>query len=106
MSNPAIVIFASLPKQELCHPIATQLIKKKIAACVKWTNAVNCCYEWQGKILEEKEYLLIIKTHQKHWEEIKITIEKVHPYDIPEITKISIEDSNNAYLKWLINQTK
>ncbi len=80
--------------------IARVLVEKKLAACVNITP-IRSIYRWKGKIEEDKEQLLIIKTKHSRIEELKKVVKEIHSYEVPECIVISIEDGLIDYLNWI-----
>ena len=80
--------------------IAAELVKRKLAACVN-VMPIRSIYSWKGKIEDDQENLLIIKTKDSRIEQLKTTIKEIHPYEVPECIILSIEDGLPDYLKWI-----
>lgn len=86
--------------------IAKRLIENKLAACANIVPNVASVYRWDGKICEEQEFLLNIKTREKLFEKVKDAIISIHEYELPEIIAVKIENGSDAYLKWVWAETK
>ncbi len=95
------IYFTTTSSEEEAKKIATYLVKNKIAACVNIIDNIYSIYRWQGKIEENNEYLLIIKTTEEKSSILIQTIEKIHSYDTPECVGIKIENGSQKYLKWI-----
>ena len=80
--------------------IAAELVKRKLAACVN-LMPIRSIYSWKGKIEDDQENLLIIKTKDSRIEQLKTTIKEIHPYEVPECIILPIEDGLPDYLKWI-----
>lgn len=80
--------------------IAEKLVTQKLAACVN-IIPVRSIYKWKGKIEDDKENLLIIKTNVTKIDELKTTLKQIHPYEVPECLILSIEDGLPDYLNWI-----
>ena len=63
-------------------------------------------YRWEGKICEDSEYLMILKSRADLFDEIKSKISDMHPYEVPEIISVDITDGSESYLNWLNNELK
>ncbi len=81
--------------------IARALVEERLAACVNILPQVTSVFHWQGKLCEESEQLLIIKTKQALWEKLQGRLQQLHSYDVPEILSLSINSGSREYLKWL-----
>ena len=99
-----VIIVSTFPSKQSVTSIANKLVKKKLAACVNITN-ISSIYAWKGKIENQSEYLSLFKTSKKNQSKLKKELQKLHPYDIPEIAEINVDSINQSYLKWLVDST-
>ncbi|XP_011476770.1 protein CutA homolog isoform X2 [Oryzias latipes] len=58
-------------------------------------------YEWQGKIEEDNEVLLMIKTRSSKVSALAEYVRSNHPYEVAEVISLPIEQGNPPYLKWI-----
>lgn len=93
--------FVTAPTSEKAKEIAGGLVSGKLAACVNIIPGVVSVYEWEGKIENDEEVLMMIKTRTSRIEELTEFVKKNHPYDVCEVITTSIEGGNMAYLDWL-----
>ena len=105
MKEHAVIIFCTVPGNDQAKSIARLLIEKKLAACCDIIPGVVSIYNWNDAIQEEKEYLLLIKTSQKKYEQVEKEIKMVHSYSVPEIIATSITEASQAYLDWMFKNT-
>jgi len=96
------VVFTTTSEKD-SDAIARILVKEKLAACVNLIP-IRSIYFWKGKIEEDKEYLLIIKTKTSVIDKLKKKLKEIHSYEVPELIVLPIEDGLPAYLNWL-NET-
>ena len=99
-----VIIVSTFPSKQSITKIANQLVKQKLVACVNITN-ISSIYAWKGKIENQPEYLALFKTSKKNQSKLIKELQKLHPYDIPEIAEISVDSINQPYLKWLVDST-
>ena len=99
-----VIIISTFPNKQSITKIANQLVKQKLAACVNITN-ISSIYAWKGKIENQSEYLALFKTSKNNRSKLKKELQKLHPYDIPEIAEINVDSINQSYLKWLVDST-
>lgn len=100
-----IVIYCTVPNKKLAKEITKVLMKHRLAACVSMVENVKSIFSWEGEICEEKEVLMMIKTRRANYGKIKLVIEDMHTYSIPEIIALPIVDCSEDYLKWLAKET-
>ncbi len=101
-----IVINCTVPSKNLAKNIAKVLMKHKLAACVSMVDNVRSIFSWDGEICEEKEVLMLIKTRRANYGKVKLVIEDMHTYSVPEIIALPIVDCSEDYLKWLVKETE
>jgi len=99
-----VIIVSTFPDKKTITKIANQLVTKKLVACVNITK-ISSVYTWKGKIENQSEYLGLFKTTKKNSESLKRELQKLHPYDVPEIAEINPTSINQPYLKWLRDST-
>ena len=105
MSNP-IVIFVTCGSEEEGLKIANALVEGHLAACVNLISPIRSIYRWEGKIWDEKEWLLIIKTQKDRFEELEKKVKSLHSYSVPEIISLPISEGSSSYLRWIKESTK
>jgi periplasmic divalent cation tolerance protein len=87
-------------KDEAMKIIRT-LLEERLIACGNIITSVTSFFWWQGNIEKEKEVLVIMKSHEKKFQNLTERIKSLHSYDIPEIIAIPIVNGSKAYLDWL-----
>jgi len=101
-----VVIMVTAASRRECRKIAKHLVEAKLAACVNITQPVESLYHWEGKIANDKELVLLIKSTRDLFPEIKAAISKIHSYHTPEIICLPIIDGSRNYLQWVGDSVK
>ena len=97
-----IFIYITCKDEQEAKNIAKRLLEKKLIACANFFP-IKSMYRWEGKINEDDELVLIVKTKDILYNKVKEEVKKIHSYDIPCITKILVVP-NDEYGLWLIQQ--
>jgi periplasmic divalent cation tolerance protein len=105
MSDP-VVVLVTCGSEEEALKIANALVEDCLAACVNLVAPIRSVYRWEGKIWDEKECLLIIKTQKHRFEELEKKVKSLHSYSVPEIISLPITEGSLAYLDWIRENTK
>jgi periplasmic divalent cation tolerance protein len=93
--------FVTAPNEDVAKKIARGLVSGKLAACVNIVPRVTSVYEWKGKLEEDSEVMMIIKSRSSRLEELTKYVRENHPYDVVEVISSSITHGNPPYLDWL-----
>ncbi len=101
-----IIIYITTSSVNEAEKIGSTLVKEKLVACSNIISPIRSIYNWQGKICDDKEALMVLKTKKKLFNQIVKKVEKLHSYDVPEIIAIPIVEGSSKYLAWLNEETK
>ena len=96
-----ILILTTTDTLELAKKIAADLVDTGEAACVNIIPGIRSIYRWEGKVQDEGEYLLLVKTTSDKFETVRSMIRRLHTYEIPEVISIPITAGDPDYLSWL-----
>jgi periplasmic divalent cation tolerance protein len=94
------VVLVTVPSKEQAAAIAQTLVNTKLAACVSFFP-VHSVYTWQGKVQQDDEWQLVIKSCLAKFTELETTIRAIHPYEVPEIIALPIVEGSTPYLQWI-----
>jgi len=86
--------------------IASALVERRLVACVNVLPGIRSIFQWEGKIMEEQECLLIAKTVDKAFERVVTEVKALHSYSVPEVIALPIQDGLPEYLSWIGDVTK
>jgi periplasmic divalent cation tolerance protein len=106
MQPESIVVLVTCGSEEEAVKVAHSLVEERLAACVNLISPVRSIYRWEGKIWDEKEWILIIKTQKERYEELENKVKSLHSYSVPEIIGLPIVEGSSSYLGWLKEMTK
>lgn len=81
--------------------LAHALVEARVAACVNIVPAMQSVYRWEGRVTEDAEQLLIIKTAIERLDALRAELFARHPYDVPEFVVMKIDATSDAYGAWL-----
>lgn len=104
--DQALLVHATCPTEDVARQIAASLVEARLAACVSIVPGAVSTYRWQGRIEQESECLLFIKTACARLDAIQAVILEQHPDEVPEIIATEITGGLPAYLDWLDEETR
>jgi len=101
-----IVIFVTVGNSKDAALLAKSLVEKRLAACVNLLPGVASWYWWEGKVTEDQEVLLMMKTSRDHFPALEKEILRVHSYAVPEVIALPIVEGSKNYLNWIEESLK
>jgi periplasmic divalent cation tolerance protein len=96
-----IQVLTTTEKREDAEKIAKTLVEKRLAACIQIMGPMLSTYWWKNHVETAEEWLCIIKSKLKLYEELEKSIRQIHPYEVPEILAIPVIVGSKDYLGWL-----
>ena len=99
-------IYTCINNKDNAKTLAEKIINNNLAACVNIIPIEQSVYLWNGKLESESEFQLMIKTDIEYKSSLEKLIKDNHPYELPEIIVINIDDGSNEYLNWINNNLK
>jgi periplasmic divalent cation tolerance protein len=96
----------TVPDEETGRRIARTLVEERLAACVNVGPALTSFYWWDGKIVEDGERILFIKTKASVLDRLEARLKELHPYQVPEFISLPIASGSPEYLRWLEFETE
>ena len=106
VENGACVILSTVDSAEEAKKVAHALVDEELAACVNQIPGATSVFKWEGKVCEEQEILLVIKTRTSLISAIESRFEKLHPYSVPELVALPIRSGGLDYLRWIAANTR
>lgn len=109
MENSLKMVFSTASSYDNAMMILRNIIYERLAFCCNVVPNTTSIYVWDGKIVEETEFMLIIKTDASKIEALKKRIIELHDYQIPEIVVLDIVDTTFSYSNWaksILNTTE
>jgi len=100
-----IVVFSSVPDETKGREIARALVEARLAACAKVSAPCASFYWWEGKLAEDREFILTIVTKASLFGELETKLKALHPYAVPEIIALPVTADSRDYLEWVEKET-
>jgi periplasmic divalent cation tolerance protein len=97
----AIVLLVTAPSADAAASIARTLVEEGLAACGNVVPAIRSIYRWEGKIHDDAEALLVLKSERRLVPALKARLPELHPYQVPELLVVPVEDGLAPYLEWI-----
>jgi periplasmic divalent cation tolerance protein len=100
------LFITTAPNREEANTIATELVSRRLAACVNILGPVSSVYSWQGAVENSEEFLLLVKSTENNGPTIQDAIRELHSYQIPELIAFTVESGLENYLNWISSSVR
>jgi periplasmic divalent cation tolerance protein len=96
----------SVGTEQQAVEISEELIARRLATCINIVPCLRSIYRWKGKVCEDTEYLLFIKTPGSFFEAVSEAIRELHSYELPEILSLKVEAAEEAFHSWIFRMVE
>ena len=104
-ASDLIVVVTSVGTEEQALDVAHALVRGKRAACVNIIPNVHSIYRWKGRVCDDGEMLLIVKTRASNFEAVRETIHRVNTYELPEVLGYRVDWASKGFSDWIEKMT-
>lgn len=105
-TRQAIVVLVTAASKQEAARIGRALVKAELAACVNLLPGVHSIFRWEGKVSEEREVLLIVKSRSDLFGRLAAEVRRLHSYQVPEVIAFPIVYGAADYLAWIHKSTR
>ncbi len=101
-----ILVLCACPDAEKAASIARTLVEERLAACGNVVPGLRSIYRWQGRVHDEPEALLLLKSTRGAFEALRARVVALHGYEVPEVIALPIEAGHAPYLAWVAGEVR
>jgi periplasmic divalent cation tolerance protein len=101
-----LLVLVTTPSPEKAVEIARALVEERLAACGNVVPGLRSVFRWEGKVQEEGEALLLLKTTRARFEALRERVLSLHPYQVPEVIALPVDAGSAPYLAWIEAETR
>lgn len=98
------VVLVTAPA-EAARPLARTVVEEGLAACANVLPGATSVYRWEGRVQEDAEALLVLKTSAPRLAALRERVVELHAYDLPEFLVLDVADGLPDYLAWVVSET-
>ncbi len=106
MATDVILVLVTAPSTDKAAELARALVEEGLAACGNILPGLRSIYRWEGKVQDEAEVLLLLKTRAALFEPLRARIVALHPYQVPEVLRVDVAEGHAPYLAWILDSTR
>jgi len=101
----AVVVLTTVASDEEAVKFVRTLLERRLIACGTLVPGARSLYRWQGKIADEREVVVMLKTRSARIESLRVAFAELHPYKVPELLALPVEAGLDKYLEWINGET-
>ena len=101
----ALIVLTTLASEDEAVQLVRALLDRRLIACGTVLPGGRSLYRWQGKVADEREAIVLLKTRSARLEAVKAAFAELHPYKVPELLALSVEAGLDRYLEWINSET-
>jgi len=105
MHTDAIVVFTTVASDEEAVTFVRALLERRLIACGTLLPGARSLYRWQGKVADEREVVIMLKTRAARLDSLRSAFADLHPYKVPELLAVPVEAGTEKYLEWINGET-
>jgi periplasmic divalent cation tolerance protein len=100
-SLDAVIVLTTLGAGTDAAALARVLVAERLAACVNVLPVMTSVYRWEGRVEQDQEQQLVIKTAERRVAALAARVRALHPYAVPEWLVVRVSDGSEEYLRWI-----
>ena len=101
MTEQVILAFSTCPDELVAQRIAEMLVSERLATCINRIGSMRSTYVWEGRLQDDGEVLLMIKSTAAQVPALEQRLKELHPYELPEFVVTPVIGGNEPYLEWI-----
>jgi periplasmic divalent cation tolerance protein len=101
----AIVVFTTVATEQEAVTLVRALLERRLVACGTLLPGSRSLYRWQGKVADEREVVVMLKTRSARLDSLTAAFSELHPYKVPELLALAVTSGNDKYLEWINGET-
>jgi periplasmic divalent cation tolerance protein len=103
--SDAILVLTTVSSEDEAVTLIRTLLERRLIACGTIVPGARSLYRWQGKIADEREIVLLLKTRSARVEALQEAFATLHPYKVPELLALAVDSGLEKYLEWINAET-
>ena len=101
----AVVVLTTVSTEDEAVQLVRGLLDRKVIACGTLVPGARSLYRWEGRVADEREVLVLLKTRSAIVPTLKTAFAELHPYKTPELLALAADGGLEKYLEWINAET-
>ena len=96
-----LIVFTTFAHGDDAARVVRALVEERLIACGNLLPAARSLYRWEGKVQDQAEVVVLMKTRKQDWTALISRLHELHPYDTPECVAVRVAAGAPKYMAWL-----
>lgn len=101
----AITVLTTVATPDEAVAFVRALLERRLIACGTVLPGARSLYRWEGRIADEQEVMVVLKTRTARLESLQVAFGELHPYKVPELLALPVSAGHEKYLSWISKET-
>ena len=101
----AVVVLTTVSSEEEGVTLVRALLERRLVACGTLLPAARSLYRWEGKVADEREVVILLKTRSGVLHALERAFVELHPYKVPELLALPASWGLEKYMDWINAET-
>lgn len=103
--SDAVVVMTTVATPDEAVALVRALLDRRLIACGTVLPGARSLYRWSGKVADEQEVVVHLKTRAARLEALESAFADLHPYKVPELIALPVSGGLQKYLDWIDGET-
>ena len=100
-----VLVLTTAPDAGVAEALVSGLVEARLIACGNVIPGLTSLYRWDGRVARESEVLVLMKTVRARVDDVFRNLSDAHPYELPELVTVTVDDASHAYCRWVRQET-
>jgi periplasmic divalent cation tolerance protein len=101
----AVVVLTTVASDDEALSLIRSLLERRLIACGTMLPGARSFYRWEGKVADEREVVIFLKTRSGSVGPLREAFGQLHPYKVPELLVLPVTAGLPRYLAWISDET-
>jgi periplasmic divalent cation tolerance protein len=100
-----VMLYVTCGSHDEALKIGRALVDERLCACANVLSPHTAVYRWEGKVQEDIETGLLLKTRRELIDRATARIKALHSYTVPCVVALPVVGGNPDFLAWIAAET-
>lgn len=101
----AVVVLTTVSNTDEAVTLIRALLERRLIACGTMLPGARSLYRWEGRVADEAEIVILLKTRSAVLHALEAAFNELHPYKVPELLALPAASGLEKYVAWINAET-